>query len=219
MKNSLERYRLLLKDTLAFLKERDLMPAVPVQTAKKLEPKKPVQEPIKSKPVQQLPKEQKLALEKPLKSSLPTSQEEFLRKMITKLVPDLILTNAIPQKNEKTISSKRKTCIILSFSSSEEELQFLKQLAKAIHTQFADTKILSGKGSFQERKDKFSSAQVQLFVAWEKDLSFFEKDLDFSSEQKTLLSIPILLLAPPLDYAQDPKVKQQLWMRISQHLQ
>lgn len=219
MKNNFERYQSLVHDTLAFLKERDIMPSIPVQTTVKLEPKKPIQEPIKNKPEQQHPKEQKPALVKPLKPALPTSQEELLRKMITKLVPDLVLTSEIPQKNEKPISSKRKTCIILSFSSSEEELQFLKQLAKAIHTQFADTKILSGKGSFQERKEKFSSSQVQLFIAWEKDRSFFEKSLDLSSEKKTLLSIPILLLTSPLDYAEDPSVKQKLWMQISQQLQ
>lgn len=218
MKNSVEQYRDLLKDTLAFLKERDLIPAIVVHKPIKPELKKQIPEPIKSQPVQNSIKQQKPSIEKPVKPAVPSSQEEFLRKMVAKLIPDLVLTDQIPQKNEKMVSGKRKSCIILSFSSSEEELQFLKQLAKAIHTEYADTKILSGK-TLLERKEKFSASQAQLFIAWEKDLSFFENSLSSSAEQKTLFSIPILLLSSPLDYAQDPKVKQQLWMQISQQLQ
>lgn len=163
----------------------------------------------------------------------PESASFFaIKSAIQKSFPQIPLTEKIPddtlaKENENQWKKYQTSAevILLSFQENEADLLFLKNLAKAIHTNLRPTKILEGARLEKEKKWElfFEINTPRLILSSEKalqntvELKKLYKPATLTSSP-LLSSTPLLLLQEPASYAQDKALKAQLWNALCQIL-
>jgi hypothetical protein len=108
---------------------------------------------------------------------------------------------------------------------SQQEIHFLKNLAKAIDLYLAPAKIIDASRFEEEKKwDLFlKSPHLKLILAsapiihQNKELQSYYKELPTTS-QFFLNEIPLLLLTPFSSYFKTPMLKRSLWHKLCQIL-
>lgn len=146
---------------------------------------------------------------------------EEWRKSLARHFPSLALADTPPDDaRAKEIASRWKRlelgASVLLLSFGEEELPFLKNLAKAIHTQLKPTKILDALALEKEKKWAliFQMNKLDLVIAEEEPLIKMP-ELKRLLEPATALSVPLLAKTPLILLTPDVKKdKAALWKKI-----
>lgn len=142
-----------------------------------------------------------------------------MRDTLSKLIPSLRLTEAIPDDEEgqrmanlwKEKLSDTKI-VLLALSQDSETLELLKSLAKAIDSRFGQTKIISAKRlESQQQWDLFFKANTFRLVIASTSHPFLLKGV------QTVGNTPLLLLETPQTYKQIAH-KAELWKSICHYL-
>ncbi len=155
-----------------------------------------------------------------------------VQTIIEKVHPHFTLTAAIPDDamaKKKAESWKENSppaqVAILYFSESPHDLEFLKKIAKAVHSSFAPTKLIDAKRiSDEKRWDAFlKEGNYKLIISPEKGVqSSFELMRLYTEIPKTqarFLGKTALLLLSSLDqYEKNPHLKRTLWTTLCQIL-
>ena len=160
--------------------------------------------------------------EPPLKKMEPEPRalQEKLKTLIAKKAAHIKLSESIPDDHDAKINAalwkKSARIALLSFSQSPEELQFLKNLAKALQTSLgAAPKIVSAANIAKENKwaSLFSTSSFHLVLC-------FTHAFDAFPEISTFLGkTPLVTLLRPYEYEKHPSLKRELWKKLSQLLQ
>lgn len=105
--------------------------------------------------------------------------------------------------------------ILLSFGEEEEELTYLKNLAKAIHTRLKGAKILDGYAFEKEKRWEtlFRVNAFELILVTQKGLGKTELFKALVEEPSFAVKTPLFILTPPI--MQD---KVGLWKKICHQL-
>lgn len=167
-----------------------------------------------------------------VKSEPPPKQEksppDSIRKLIEKVHPYYPLTDQIPDDAIAKSSPEKEAgaqVVILYFGEASHDLDFLKKLARAIHTSYAPTKLIDARRLTQEKKwDQFlTENNYKLIISPEKGLqTSFELMRRYTEIPKTgarfLGKIPLLLLTALDQYEKNPHLKRTLWSTLCQIL-
>ncbi len=110
--------------------------------------------------------------------------------------------------------------LILAFGEKEEELLYLKNLAKAIHTKLKPTKIIDAQALEKDKKWEtfFGVNQFELIIASKQPL-FSSPELKRYFQEESSISLPLLAKAPLILLT--PEIKQDkasLWKKTCQLL-
>lgn len=182
----------------------------------------------------QIPVQKAKTFKEEKKSEMPAALPfDHIRKLIEKVHPHLTLTNQIPddaiarKKAEiwKEQEGSAAQIAILYFGESPQDLEFLKKLAKALHTSFSPTKLIDAKRLSEEKKwDTFlKEGKFKLILSPEKGLqNSFELMRLYTEIPKTghrfLGKTPLLLLSASDHYLKNPHLKRTLWSTLCQIL-
>ncbi|HSX04109.1 MAG TPA: hypothetical protein VLG76_05210 [Rhabdochlamydiaceae bacterium] len=233
----------LISDTLKWIQESDFHSNVLLTSEEnalffsspkmetKQEPKKlvaPIYSP--STPKAKVFKEERKPAQPPVIKQEPSA--EPIRKIIEKVHPYFPLANEVPDDalaKKKAESWKENgplsQVVILYFGESPGDLEFLKKLAKAIHTSYASTKLIDARRiSNEKRWDLFlKEGNYKLIIAPEKGVqTSFDLMRRYTEIPKTqarfLGKTPLLLLSAPDQYQKSPHLKRTLWSTLCQIL-
>ena len=155
-----------------------------------------------------------------------------IRNLVSKVAPHLPLASTIPADDRaKKIASLWKEdlnsaeVILLSYGQTAEEIRFLQNVAQAIHSLIAPTKLIDALRFEKENKWPlfFSTFSPKLILVpdlhlWKKTtLSTFYKE-NPASQLHFLGETPLLMLHPISQYLKNTTLKKQLWKTIVSHL-
>ncbi len=227
----------LISDTLQWIQESHFPPVLLTSkenalffsspAVKTAPPLKPYAAPIQKAAVF---KEQKQPIVKSEPPPLPKQEPlpaPSLKKTIEKVHPHFMLIDEVPDDAaaKKKESGPIAHVMIFYFGQSPKELDFLKKMAKAVHTSFAPTKLIDARQISQEKKwDSFlKEGNFKLIIAPEKGLqTSFELMRHFTEIPKTqarfLGKTPLLLLTSIDQYEKSPHLKRTLWNTLCQML-
>lgn len=155
-----------------------------------------------------------------------------IKKLIEKVHPYFPLVDQIP---DDTLAKKKgeswkengpaAQVVILYFGEAPNDLEFLKKLAKAIHTSYAPTKLIDARRISNEKKwDQFlKEGNYKLIISPEKGVqTSFELMRLYTEIPKTqarfLGKIPLVLLSSLDQYQKNPYLKRTLWSTLCQML-
>lgn len=186
----------------------------------------PLPEPTpKSVPKPEVKVEVKAEAPQPWKlEKLPEATQEPMREMeelVKKAIPGLQIKKEVPDDRvAKEIANAWKeqkidaAVIILFSNENDEELNFLKAIAKAIHNSLAPTKIMdSMKIEKEKRWNAFLANPFRLIIV-SSDLMNQMPDLKKHYRKE----IPLLTLAPYSSYFTTPQLKRSLWQTLCSSL-
>jgi hypothetical protein len=161
----------------------------------------------------------------PVKKVTPPAQE--WKKEVVRNFPGLGYVETPPndtRAKEAAVRWKKyetgAKVLILAFGEKEEELLYLKNLAKAIHTKLKTTKIIDAQALENDKKWEtfFGVNQFELIIASKQPL-FSSPELKRYFQEESSISLPLLAKAPLILLT--PEVKQDkasLWKKICQLL-
>lgn len=166
------------------------------------------------------------------KAAAPIAEpvEEF-SKLVERVFPQMRLRKEAPDDKEAKRRSelwkeKRslKKVALLAFYTSEQELQFLKKLAKAIHQSLAPTQLIHAQQIEKEKKWKtlFEKGDYQLILSFPGEVQRCADLMQHYQEQpktkeRFFGKVPFLLLSP-LSQFESAESKRQLWSKLCQWL-
>ncbi|MBY0528843.1 MAG: hypothetical protein K2P51_01485 [Rhabdochlamydiaceae bacterium] len=159
----------------------------------------------------------------------PQLASSEIQKTLEKIAPHMRLSNEIPDDAvAKRIASSwqekipEAEVVLLLLDPSKESVEFLKNLAKAIHTQLCPAKVISAARMEQEKRwDLFLEKNAfRLIIATEglkhyPDLIRYYKALP-SQNEAFLGKIPFISLSPATTYLASPEHKALLWKKVCQ---
>lgn len=172
-------------------------------------------------------KKKGLSLEIP--ASLPAYQiDESMRSLVQAQAPTLPILENIPDDTQARAlryawqkENSIPAIIILSFNQTEQQLAFIKTMAKGISERLAPARVLSASKIEAEKKwDKLvGSSEIRLIIA--SDYEFFLQPglqpyyrTDQQKGKHYLGNKPLLLLSDLNLYMQQPPLKLVLWQAI-----
>jgi hypothetical protein len=180
-------------------------PSTPKQST--ISETKPQVQQVKAKP-----------LEKPLVKQLPLDRWPSIRSILKKIAPNMKLLDTIPDdfKAQKAANAwnEQTEVIIITGPSSNEELLFLKDLARAIHDRLSITKLISGTKLEKENlwKSFFEKNNFKLVIITEASQKYTELMLYHK------LAITPFLFLKSLETYKQPDQKTALWKSLCQTL-
>ena len=228
------KYLSLVADVCRFVREN--YPHTAVETPKEERvflpsPPKPVPTP----PPKKQEEKPKVVVSKEIRQEVapaPTAEpiEEFYQ-LVQRTFPHMKLRKAVPddreaKKRAEIWKEKRslKKVALLAFYSSEQELLFLKKLAKAIHQSLAPTQLIHAVRIEKEKKWKtlLEKGDYQLIISFPGEVQRCVELMRLYQEhpktkERSFGNIPFLLLTPlsNFDHAES---KRQLWSQLCQLL-
>jgi hypothetical protein len=182
-------------------------------------PKKPVNLEQK-KPQIELKKSVSVKKEKPIEEmSFP--RWPSIRLKLQKIVPMMKLLDTIPDdfRAQQIANAWRKQTeiFILAGPALNEELIFLKNLARSIHDRLTTVKLISGAKLEQEKlwKSFFEKNVCKLLIIAHSAQKYTELMSYYQQGKNRLASIPIIILQP-LEVYKQPDQKAALWESLCQ---
>ncbi|MGL4539391.1 MAG: hypothetical protein ACRCU0_00220 [Candidatus Rhabdochlamydia sp.] len=175
-------------------------------------PKQPIISEIKS-----LPQVQQVKA-KPFVKPIFLDRWPSIRSILKKIAPNMKLLDTVPDdfKAQKAANAwnEQTEVIIITGPSSNEELLFLKDLARAIHDRLSTTKLISGIKLEKENlwESFFEKNNFKLVIITEAS----QKYTDLMQYHK-LAPTPLLILKSLETYKQ-PDQKTALWKSLCQTL-
>lgn len=164
-------------------------------------------------------------LEAPLVKQIPLDRWPSIRSILKKIAPNMKLIDTILDdlKAQKAANAwnEQTEVIIITGVSSNEELLFLKDLARAIHDRLSTTKLISGIklekenlwGSFFDKNNFKLIVTTQASQKYTKLMLYHKQE----KNQHFLAKIPLLIL-DPLEMYKQPDQKTALWKSLCQTL-
>lgn len=165
----------------------------------------------------------------PLKSAANDPMKE-IEEIVKKAVPQLKIVSTIPSDDgAKRIStiweekSGEAAVVLLLFQETDQEIAFLKNLAKAIDVHLTPAKMLDAIKLEKGKKwDLFlNNSHMKLIIASAETIQKYPElkkhyKEDPSSSACYLGKIPLLPLAPFSSYFKEPQLKRSLWHKLCQ---
>lgn len=172
-------------------------------------------------PVKQKPK----SLEKPILQQIPLDRWPTIRLILQKIAPDMKLLDTIldDHKAQKAANAwcEQIEVLIITGSSSNEELLFLKDLARTIHDHLSATKLISGikleKENLWESFFEKNSFKLILITQASQQYTKLMRYYKQEKNQHFLATTPLIILEPLETYKQ-PDQKNALWKSLCQTL-
>lgn len=209
--------------------------ALPASAPKKIEPsftKKAVAKPFEIPVIEAAPVEKPPA---PIQSALleKKSRKDFstMFTAVAKILPQLTLLPDVPADQlaktamlkEKALGKWQVDVLIIFAGASQEDLPFLRSLAKAIDLELAKVKLVDAEKLLEQDMNLLAEKQFSLILA----LPAFSEHNALRSlyrenpaqKQKFLGSSPLLILNKAANYHKDPLLKKQLWLELCNVLQ
>lgn len=149
-----------------------------------------------------------------------------MMKQCKNLFPDLPLTDSVPSDSrakrfkDQWLNKNHSPVLILSFQTGEKEMQFLKNITKAISLHHLPARLLSaGKIEEEDGWEKILLPEVKLILATDYDLYLHPKLMRYYEDNPKqgkhfLNKIPLLLLSELSAYFKNPPLKSLLWRAI-----
>lgn len=177
------------------------------------------------KPSSQVQQVKPKPLEKPISKQMPLDRWPSIRSTLKKIAPNMKLLDTIPDdlKAQKAANAwnEQAEVIIITGSSSSEELLFLKDLARAIHDRLSPTKLISGTKLEKDNlwESFFEKNNFKLIIITQASQQYTELMLYHKQEknQHFLVTTPLLILKSLETYKQ-PDQKTALWKSLCQTL-
>lgn len=174
------------------------------------------------------PKEKKTLLQLEPLTSPPPAQDIEMSRTIGEILPGYITKKPLPSDlsaKDRILAWKEENIIspviILAFSAHEKQLEFLKNLAKAISICLAPAKLLSAQKIEEEQKWDALLASSKLKLIIGSDYGMYSQPLlmkhyreQTKAGKHALGKVPLLLLSDISLYLKEPKLKSLLWRAI-----
>lgn len=148
-------------------------------------------------------------------------QGPTLRSTLEKIAPHMKLLDIIPNdfQAQKVANawSKQTEVVIIAGPASNEELLFLKDLARTIQDRLTTVKMISGAKLEKEKswKSFFEKSTFKMLIIACPAQKYTALMLCYQKEEKRLASIPVVILYPMEVYKQ-PDQKTALWESLCQ---
>ena len=145
-----------------------------------------------------------------------------IRSVLQKIAPNMKLRDTIldDHKAQKAANAwnEQIEVVIITGSVSNEELLFLKDLARAIHDRLSVTKLISGTKLEKEKawESFFKKNSLQLIILT-KAAEQYTTLMCYKQEKNQLAAIPLIVLETLETYTQ-PDQKTALWKSLCQIL-
>jgi hypothetical protein len=169
----------------------------------------------------------------PVKTAAPSPQKpsEEMVKILKKIAPSLALSDQIPDDNKaKQISSAWKEklhgvdAILIVLSDQPENIELMKNLAKAIHQDLGQVKLISGERFEREKRwelffqtNSFRLAIVSPGIQQYPELLKLYRALP-AQQTAFLAQTPLIVLEPGSTYKDSSEKKTALWKTLCQIL-
>lgn len=160
------------------------------------------------------------SIEKPIKQ-IPSSRWPPIRLKLQKIAPHMKLLDTIPDdlQAQKMANAwcKQIEVVIIAGLASNEELLFLKDLARTIQDRLTTVKLISGAKLEKEKswKSFFEKSTFKMLIIAQPAQKYTELMLCYQKEKNQLASIPVIILHPIEIYKQ-PDQKTALWKSLCQ---
>ncbi len=159
----------------------------------------------------------------------PQSKESShleIKRTLQKIAPRLYLIDQIPDDAlaQRLASAwkeriKGVDVVVLVLEQSDEEMLFIKNLAKAIHSELLPTRIITGGRLEQENRwDLFLEKNAFRLIIASSGIQNYPNLLRHSQDQLFLGKTPFIALSPAAVYNQAKEEKATLWKKVCQIL-
>lgn len=163
--------------------------------------------------------------QKPILKQTPLDRWPSIRSVLQKIAPnmklhDTILDDLKAQKAAKAWSEQIKV-IIITGPTSDEELLFLKDLARSIHDRLSATKLISGAKLEKEKgwESFFKKNSLKLIILTQAAQQYIELMLCYKREKnQPFLANTALIVLETLEIYTQPDQKIALWKSLCQIL-
>ena len=163
--------------------------------------------------------------QKPILKQAPLDRWPSIRSALQKIAPNMKLHDTILDdlKAQKAANAwnEQIEVVIITGSTSDEELLFLKDLARAIHDRLSVTKLISGTKLEKEKswESFFKKNSLKLIILTQAAQQYTELMLYYKQEknQHFLATIALIILEKLETYTQ-PDQKTALWKSLCQLL-
>lgn len=163
----------------------------------------------------------------PLPAPQPTNSDEF-KALFEKHFPQLILKDsplddALARKRKEAwkIEQQLPPILLLSFNDQENQLVFLKNIARAISLHLAPACVVSAHKFEQEKswEEALKTPHMKLIIASDYGLYMLPELMKYYKEsakgaKHALGAVPLLLLSDLSLYIKQPQLKPLLWRAI-----